>query len=156
MGYAKAGVMSHEGIRFLSQDEAARLDEENARGLRELTREATAPARVRVNKTSGTGVEIDWKDGHQSHWSFTWLRNACPCATCMQEREAEGRKPGEAKPQPVNLLPMYQAPVRPGEVAPVGNYAISFHWNDGHKSGIYSWDYLRRGCQCEGCRAGRC
>jgi DUF971 family protein len=147
--------MSHEGIRFVSQDEARKLDEENAHGPRELTREATAPARVRVNKTTGTGMEIDWKDSHRSSWDFTWLRNACPCATCIQEREAEGRKPGETKPQPVSLLPMYQAPVRPREVEPVGNYAISFHWSDGHKSGIYSWDYLRRACQCEQCRTKR-
>jgi DUF971 family protein len=34
----------------------------------------------------------------------------------------------------------------------VGRYALSFHWNDGHQSGIYSWEYLRRVCQCEECK----
>ena len=63
-------------------------------------REAIEPARVRVQKTSGTGMEIDWKDGHQSSWTFTWLRDACPCATCHEERGATGRKPGERKAQP--------------------------------------------------------
>jgi DUF971 family protein len=29
---------------------------------------------------------------------------------------------------------------------------VIFHWNDGHSSGIYSWDFLRRHCQCEECR----
>ena len=97
------------------------------------------PARVRVNKTTGTGMEIVWKDGHHSHWDFAWLRNACPCATCVQEREAVGRKPGEAPPQPVSLLPMYKAPVRAGEVVnPSATMPSSFHWSDGHKSGIYS------------------
>jgi DUF971 family protein len=33
----------------------------------------------------------------------------------------------------------------------VGNYAIRFHWQDGHSGGIYSWDYLRRHCQCKEC-----
>jgi DUF971 family protein len=146
--------MSHEGIRFVHQDELRRLDEESAYSNRELPREATQPARVCVNKTTGTGVEIFWKDGHHSSWDFTWLRNACPCATCIQEREAAGRKPGEGKPRPVSLLPMYTAPVRPEEVEAVGNYAVRFHWSDGHKTGIYSWDYLRRGCQCEQCRTG--
>ena len=144
--------MSHEGIRFIRDDEARKLEEQDAYAHRELPREATAPARVRVNKTMGTGMEIVWKDGHQSHWDFVWLRHACPCATCLQEREAVGRKPGEAPPQPVSLLPMYKAPVRPEVVEPTGNYAMSFHWSDGHKSGIYSWDYLRRWCQCEQCR----
>lgn len=141
--------MSHEGIRLVSADEAQRASEAA------LSREAITPAKVRVQLTSGEGLEISWKDGHHSHWNFAWLRDACPCATCHEEREAQGREPGEPKPKPASLLPMYQEPPRPLSSAPVGNYAISFNWNDGHTSGIYSWDYLRRLCRCEACRAGR-
>jgi len=141
--------MSHEGIRLVSAEQARREEVEN----RELPREAKEPVKVRVHKTEGTGLEIDWKDGHHSAWSFAWLRNACPCATCHEEREKSGRKPGEGKAQPQSLLPMYQAPPRPEVVSPVGRYALSFEWNDGHKSGIYSWDYLRRHCGCAECRA---
>ena len=142
--------MSHEGIRFISEEDAQRLAREHAR---ELSREAAEPARVRVQKTTGTGMEIDWKDGHHSHWTFAWLRDACPCATCHEERGASGRKTGEPKPRPAGLLQMYQAPARPESASPVGRYAISFRWNDGHQSGIYSWDYLRRHCQCVECKA---
>jgi DUF971 family protein len=141
--------MSHEGIRMVSAEQAAKEDWAH----RELPREATDPAKVRVHKTEGTGLEIDWKDGHRSAWTFAWLRLACPCATCNEEREKSGRKPGQPKPQPATLLPMYQAPPRPGSVTPVGRYALSFHWNDGHTSGIYSWDYLRRHCLCAECQA---
>ncbi len=141
--------MSHEGIRLVSAEQARREDEQN----RELPREAKEPAKVRVHKTEGTGLEIAWKDGHQSSWSFAWLRQACPCATCHEEREKSGRKPGEPKAQPATLLPMYQDPPRPNVVTPVGRYALSFEWNDGHKSGIYSWDYLRRHCVCGECRS---
>lgn len=28
-------------------------------------------------------------------------------------------------------------------LTPVGNYAIQATWNDGHDSGIYTWDMLR-------------
>src|SRR5271165_2860630 len=111
--------MSHEGIRFISEQEAQKLA-----ANRELTREAVEPARVRVNKTDGTGMEIDWKDGHQSSWTFPWLRDACPCATCHEERGATGRQAGAAKPQPATLLQMYKAPARPESVSPVGRYAI--------------------------------
>lgn len=141
--------MSHEGIRFVTKEQA----EKGAWEERELPRVAREPVKVRVHKTEGSGLEIEWKDGHKSSWSFVWLRNACPCATCYDERDKSGRAPGEAKPQPASLLPMYHAPARPESVTPVGNYAISFTWNDGHKSGIYSWDYLRRHCQCAECRA---
>ena len=139
--------MSHEGIRVVSEDVARK-----ATALeRELPQDAIDPQHVRVNKTAGTGLEIDWKDGHTSHWTFQWLRDACPCATCVEEREATGREPGAPKPQPPTALPMFKAPVRPKEVRAVGRYAISFDWNDGHTSGIYSWHYLRSMCQCAAC-----
>lgn len=137
--------MSHEGIEIVSADEARRAP------APELPRDAVTPVKVRVLQTTGEGLEIEWKDGHRSRWTFGWLRLACPCATCHEEREAAGRAPGEAKAKPATLLPMYQAPSRPESSQPVGNYAISFKWNDGHASGIYSWEYLRRHCGCEAC-----
>lgn len=141
--------MSHEGIRFVNKEQA----EKEAWEERELPRAAKEPVKVRVHKSEGTGLQIDWKDGHHSEWSFVWLRDACPCATCYDERDKSGRNPGEPKPQPATVLPMYHPPARPETVTPVGNYAITFTWNDGHKSGIYSWDYLRRHCMCEECKA---
>lgn len=164
--------MSHEGIRFVTEEEARKEEQEQ----RELPRDAKEPLKVRVHKTEGTGLEIDWKDGHHGAWSFAWLRDACPCATCHEEREKSGRAPGEprakadAPPAPTQqspadpnahvtyqwrnpLLPIYKEPLRLEHVTRVGNYAIQFVWNDGHRTGIYSWDYLRRHCQCEMCRA---
>ncbi len=143
--------MSHEGFRLVSAEEARRADREHA----PLPREAIEPVKVRVDKTGGTGMEIDWRDGHRSRWSFAWLREACPCATCHDEREKEGRAVGEPRPQPAALLPMFKAPARPDTVQQVGRYAISFGWNDGHTSGIYSWEFLRRHCLCDACRSAR-
>jgi DUF971 family protein len=140
--------MSHEGIRIVNSERARREDEEQ----KELPADAVTPKKVRVKQTEGTGVEIDWKDGHQSAWGFAWLRNACPCATCHEEREKTGRAVGVAKPKEQKLLVMYEAPAKPLEVTPVGKYALKFKWNDGHESGIYSWEYLRRVCQCNLCR----
>jgi|SRR6185437_3225702 len=162
--------MSHEGIRFVSPEQAEKEELEQ----RELPHAAKEPLKVRVHKTEGTGLEIDWKDGHRSAWSFQWLRDACPCATCHEERQKSGRAPGEPQskpsaPPPVHepavapgahvtyqwqnpLLKLYKEPLKVERVAPVGNYAISFTWNDGHKTGIYSWDYLRRHCLCEECK----
>ena len=139
--------MSHEGIEIVSAEEARREP------ARELPRDAVTPAKVRVLQSTGEGLEIEWKDGHRSRWTFAWLRQACPCATCHEERDADGRKPGVPKAKAAALLPLYQAPARPESSQPVGNYAITFKWNDGHASGIYSWEYLRRHCPCEKCRA---
>ena len=109
------------------------------------------PKAIKVNVTTGTGVDIEWKDGHRTHYSFQFLRDACPCATCEEERKAHSRKPGEPVKQAPSLLPMYKEPVRPAAATPVGKYAIHFKWNDGHESGIYSWDYLRTQCRCAEC-----
>ncbi len=141
--------MSHEGIRIVSAEQAQRESRDEVK----LSQAATTPAKIRVKKTEGTGVEIDWQDGHKSEWNFVWLRNACPCATCHEERDKSGRKPGEPKPKAQTLLMMYEAPARPVEVTPVGKYALKFKWTDGHESGIYSWEYLRRVCRCEECMA---
>jgi DUF971 family protein len=139
--------MSHEGIRFVSKDEAERGNQEE----RPLSRIAVTPEKVRVLLTEGKGLEIDWSDGHRSTWNFAWLRNACPCATCIDERKAEGRKAGQPKPKPAALLPMYAPPAKPASAHAVGRYALQFNWLDGHSSGIYSWEYLRRNCQCQEC-----
>lgn len=135
--------MSHEGFKIVSAEEATQA--ETAR----LSGDAIRPAKVRIDKTGGSGMTIEWRDGHTSHWSFAWLRAACPCATCHEAREAEGRAPGIAKAKPSSLLPMYEAPPRPNDVEPVGKYALRFKWNDGHEAGLYSWDYLRNVCDVE-------
>jgi DUF971 family protein len=139
--------MSHEGIRISTTEEKARETEEN----RPLPRIAVTPEKVRVLLSEGKGLEIDWNDGHRSAWSFAWLREACPCATCVEERKATGRKPGQPKPRPADLLPMYAPPAKPASAHAVGRYAIQFNWLDGHSGGIYSWEYLRRVCQCGEC-----
>ena len=141
--------MSHEGIRFVSPEQAQAASRDEQR----LHADAVTPLKVRVKKSEGTGVEIDWRDGHRSAWNFRWLRDACPCATCHEEREQAGSQPGEPKPKAKALLALYQDPPRPVEVTPVGKYALRFKWNDGHEAGLYSWDYLRRVCQCTTCQS---
>jgi DUF971 family protein len=116
------------------------------------------PASIKVHKSSGSTMEILWKDGHQSSYTFAYLRDACPCALCNDEREKSRRQPDEpsAPPAPaLGALPMFKPALRPDEVAMVGNYAIRFDWNDGHKHGIFSWQYLRAWCPCEECHARR-
>ena len=139
--------MSHEGIRFMSKGQ----EERETAAHRPLPRIAVTPEKVRVLLSEGKGLEIDWTDGHKSAWTFAWLRNGCPCATCIEERKLEGRKAGQGKAKAAQLLPMYTAPAKPASAHAVGRYALQFNWQDGHSAGIYSWEYLRRHCQCREC-----
>jgi DUF971 family protein len=143
--------MSHEGIRISTKDDTAREAELD----KPLPRDAVLPRKVRVLVTEGKGLEIEWSDGHRSAWSFAWLRYACPCATCIDEREKQGRKAGEAMSKAAALLPMYTPPAKPASAHAVGRYALQFNWLDGHSAGIYSFDYLRRHCLCSECKFGR-
>jgi DUF971 family protein len=113
------------------------------------------PKSVKVHLSTGEGVTIEWKDGHLSHYTFPVLRDACPCALCDEERAKSGRQAGQpVQPAPGELL-MYKAAAKPVSAEGVGKYAIKFNWNDGHQLGIYSWQWLRDICPCEGCRENR-
>jgi len=46
---------------------------------------------------------------------------------------------------------MYKPALRMDSVEAVGSYAIRIYWNDGHNTGIYSFDHLRKICPCAKC-----
>ena len=70
---------------------------------------STDPRSVKVNLTTGTGMEIEWRDGHRSSYSFPFLRDACPCALCEEERGNAGRAPGDPPKLAPGALPMFKA-----------------------------------------------
>lgn len=113
---------------------------------------ATDPKSVKVNVSTGTGVDIQWRDGHVSHYSFLFLHDACPCAMCNEEREKSHRAPGDPTPLAPGTLPMFKPSPKPVSTEAIGKYAIRFKWNDDHDLGIYSWKLLREICPCAECR----
>lgn len=116
---------------------------------------ATDPKSVKVNVSTGSGVDIEWGDGHVSHYSFAFLRDACPCAMCNEEREKSHRSPGEPPKLAPGALPMFKPTAKPVSTEAIGKYAIRFKWNDDHDLGIYSWKLLRELCPCGECGAAR-
>jgi DUF971 family protein len=110
------------------------------------------PKEVKIHVKTGVGVDITWADGHASHYDFPLLRDHCPCATCNDERaKKESLGGGALAPASSPLLPMYKPKARAQAATQVGNYAIQISFNDGHSTGIFSYDYLRTLCPCEEC-----
>jgi prepilin-type processing-associated H-X9-DG protein len=122
------------------------------------------PASVKVHVSSGKGVDITWADGHASHYDFAYLREECPCAMCNDERQkkAAGQEKekqlkkdnpalGDALVLSSPLLPMFKPKLTAKSAHAVGNYALQIDFNDGHATGIFSFDYLRTVCPCEEC-----
>ena len=116
---------------------------------------ATDPKSVKVNISSGAGRDIEWADGHVSHYQFVYLRDACPCAMCEEERGKTGRRPGDPAVNPPGALVIFKPTAKPLSAEGVGKYAIKFSWNDNHDLGIYSWKFLREVCPCAECKKAR-
>ena len=115
------------------------------------------PTSVKVNVSTGRGVDIAWGDGHASHDEFVYLRANCPCATCNEERDKKEHAtvPGGAPaalPGMGPSLPMFKPKPTARQAKAVGNYAIQIDFSDGHTTGIYSFEYLRSVCPCELCK----
>jgi DUF971 family protein len=110
------------------------------------------PTNVKIHVSSGAGVDITWADGHGSHYEFTYLREECPCATCNETRNKKNAEPA-ATPVMISspALPMFKPKPRAQAATQVGNYAVQITFTDGHATGIYSYDYLRRICPCGEC-----
>jgi DUF971 family protein len=98
---------------------------------------------IEVNHVKEKGVvRITWDDGHVGDYTREYLRGYCPCAMC--QGHGGGIK---------NFIS--DADSRLQEISAVGNYAVQFIWNDGHSSGIYTFDYLRSLCPCSFCQANK-
>ena len=81
-------------------------------------------------------LAIVWSDGQRRVYAIAELRDRCPCATCREKRSApppllQVLKPEEAKPLAL------------AGMQPVGHYAYSLEFSDGHDTGIYTFELLR-------------
>ena len=86
----------------------------------------------------GDELAVKWDDESETFVSLEKLRRHCPCAGCKGEMDIMGN--------------LYKGPDRPlspeafrlVRVATVGGYAVQPVWGDGHSTGIYSFEYLKR------------
>lgn len=93
----------------------------------------TAIGAIGLRRTNPRTLSVLWQDGRQADFDVRDLRLACPCAQCVEEMS--GRvllDPTKVRPDIVPVL-----------VTSVGSYGITIKWNDGHSTGIYSYERLR-------------
>jgi DUF971 family protein len=95
-------------------------------------------------------LSVVWDDGHTSLYPFGLLRAGCPCAECRGGHDRMGDTPD---PLVFNREMPDSPATRLKTLVPVGSYAITPGWEDGHEFGIYHWSYLRALCPCPLCRA---
>jgi DUF971 family protein len=102
-----------------------------------------------VKNLQPTGFELEpgtlsirWSDGSISHHSMELLRKQCPCATCRAERDKIESPKGLSSLRVIQSGTPAVTQAQILKVLPVGRYALTFHWNDGHQTGIYAYDFL--------------
>ena len=81
---------------------------------------------------------IQWSDGSESIIPLDCLRDNCPCAGCIGETDVFGTV---YKDPPQKKTPASYQVVG---IETVGYYAIKPQWGDGHASGIFSLDLLKK------------
>ena len=102
--------------------------------------DAAVPVEIHHMKDKGL-VRVTWDDGHVGEYPREYLRGYCPCALCQGH---SGK---------ISFVEGVTSGLR--EISAVGNYAIQFAWEDGHSTGIYTFEYLRSLCPCSDCRSAK-
>lgn len=87
------------------------------------------PTKIELHKKSRV-VEITFEGGEKFDYPCEYLRCFSPSA------EVQGHGPGQ------EVLQIGKENVNIEKLEQVGNYAVSIHFNDGHDTGIYSWETL--------------
>ena len=75
-------------------------------------------------------LHVEWQDGRKAEYSYAQLRQVCPCARCQSTKTDQ--IPNRMLPGRLEVI----------EIQPVGRYAIRLIWNDGHRTGIYTYEFL--------------
>ena len=91
-----------------------------------------------IGRSGERDIKIAWSDAHESVYPVRLLRLKCPCAMCVEETTGlrilrEEEVPSEVEANSLQL---------------VGRYGLRIWWNDGHSTGIYTFEYLRELCPC--------
>ena len=94
-----------------------------------MTKNMPIPTELNLHQHSKI-LEISFDNGHHFELSCEFLRVYSPSA------EVRGHGPGE------EVLQVGKADVNITQIEPVGSYAVRLHFDDGHDSGLYSWDWL--------------
>jgi DUF971 family protein len=94
-----------------------------------MTEQHPVPTEINLHKKTRV-LEVAFEDGARFSLPCEYLRVYSPSA------EVQGHGPGQG------VLQTGKENVNIEAIEPVGNYAVSLTFDDGHNTGIYSWETL--------------
>jgi DUF971 family protein len=84
-----------------------------------------------------TELALLWEDGSETIVQYSTLRKLCPCAFCRGEKDVFGNQyggVGAGENKEIVVVAFER----------VGLYGLQFFFSDGHKDGIYTFDFLKQ------------
>jgi DUF971 family protein len=90
---------------------------------------SNVPTKIRLRKASSL-VTLEYEDGASVDLPFEYLRVFSPSA------EVKGHGSGQG------VLQTGKEHVQITAIEPIGHYAVRLIFDDGHDTGLYTWDYL--------------
>ncbi len=112
------------------------------KSLEKIKNQINAVEPKRIELKDDSQLIIQWPDGHVGEYSAYHLRTHCNCAACVDENT--GRKILDPKRVPLD--------VKITGYNPVGRYGLAIAFSDGHNTGIYTYERLRKLCECAECK----
>lgn len=97
--------------------------------MSELDKTTPVPTEIKLHQLSRR-LEIAFDNGTRFELPYEFLRVYSPSA------EVRGHGPGQ------EVLQVGKKDIAIKGIEPVGSYAVTLTFSDGHDTGIYSWDYL--------------
>lgn len=92
------------------------------------------PSDIKARQSEGV-LQLEWDNGGWSvRLPYKWLRGECPCAACRDEWTGARILDPAAVPDDIKVADMDL----------VGSYALKIGWSDGHGSGLFTWENLRK------------
>ena len=89
---------------------------------------------VKIFRTKENELGFDFDDGSRAVFRLRDLRLACPCALCVDENSGDRLLDPNTVPEDISIE----------TIQSVGRFAVGILWSDGHRTGIYPYDLLKR------------
>lgn len=108
----------------------------------------TTPRPVALARQGSNHLQITWNDGRVGSIPWSRLRENCPCALCNEDRHRITAPVAKPSHTGLSLTVLQEKDIPRGNalipraITPVGNYAYNISWNDGHDTGIYTFELL--------------
>ncbi len=89
---------------------------------------------VKIAEESDSELRVAWSDSTENLYTARELRLNCPCAGCIDEWTGKKLLMDEKVPADITF----------SDISIVGRYALGIEFSDGHDTGIFSFDLLRK------------